>query len=138
MPRATLIESGDEHHWVLLDHRVTQLVIDTTSVRLQSWSLDSSMEIRLAGPFVLRQPSGAERTLDPAATEGLAPVLALLRRLVQSITVTRDGNLTIELGDGLALVARAPGRADAWEIQGGGALEGMGYRAPPQGGAAWS
>ena len=26
--KAQLIESEDEHHWVLLDHRVTQLVID--------------------------------------------------------------------------------------------------------------
>ena len=45
---AQLIESDDEHHWVLLDHRVTQLVIDRSSVRIQTWSLDGSADIRLA------------------------------------------------------------------------------------------
>ena len=136
MPRATLIESSDEHHWVLLDHRVTQLVIDMRSLRLQTWSLDASAEIRLSVPFTLRLPSGAERPMDPERTETLAPALAVLRRYVQSVTATRHGELTVELGEGYALVVRPGVRADAWEISGGGALEGMSYRARP-GRAPW-
>lgn len=130
---ATLIESPDEHHWVLLDHQVTQIVVDAGSFRVQTWSLDGSAEIRCSAPFALRQSSGAVRTLDPAETETLAPVLALLRRRLESITITRDGELTAAFSGGLSLVIggrRADGsgrRTAGWEVQGGGALEGMSY-----------
>ena len=128
---ATLIESPDEHHWVLLDHQVTQLVIDASSFRIQTWSLDASAEIRCAAPFTLRQASGAERVLDPADTETLAPVLSLLHRRLESITVSRDGELTAAFSGGVSLaVGRVMGgrRGAAWEVQGGGALEGMSYQ----------
>jgi hypothetical protein len=130
---ATLIESPDEHHWVLLDHQVTQLVVDAGSFRVQTWSLEGSAEIRCAVPFTLRQASGSERTIDPTATETLAPILALLRRRLESITVTRDGELTAAFSGGASIVVRARtsgggGRRGAgWEVQGGGALEGMSY-----------
>ena len=131
---ATLIESPDEHHWVLLDHQVTQLVIDGTSFRVQTWSLDASADIRCAAPFTVRLASGAERSIDPSATETLGPVLSLLRRRLESITVTRDGELTATFSGGISLIVggRTPSgdrarRGAAWEVQGGGALEGMSY-----------
>jgi Family of unknown function (DUF6188) len=129
---ATLIESPDEHHWVLLDHQVTQIVIDASSFRVQTWSLEGSAEIRCAVPFTLHQGSGVGRALDPAETETLAPILGLLRRRLESLTITRDGELTAAFGGGVSLiVGRRPagaGRRDAgWEVQGGGALEGMSY-----------
>lgn len=130
---ATLIESPDEHHWVLLDHQITQIVVDTSSFRIQTWSLEGSAEIRCSAPFTLRQPSGTERTIDPTDTETLAPLLALLRRRVESLTITRDGELTIAFSGGTNIVvsARTSGtsgrRAPGWEVQGGGALEGMSY-----------
>lgn len=124
---ATLIESSDEHHWVLLDHQVTQLVVESASLRIQTWALDASAEIRCAAPFALRQSSGAERTLDPSETETLAPLLTLLRRRLESITVTRDGELTAGFSGGTSLVVPSGRRTPAWEVQGGGALEGMSY-----------
>jgi hypothetical protein len=124
---ATLIESPDEHHWVLLDHQVTSLVIDATSFRVQTWSLDASAEIRCAAPFTLRQASGAERVLDPAETETLAPVLSLLRRRLESVTVTRDGELTAAFSGGVTIAVGGRRGPAAWEVQGGGALEGMSY-----------
>ena len=135
--QASLIQSADEHHWVLLDHRVTELAVDARSLRFLTWSLDGSTEVRVAAPFVLRAPGGGERTLDPVETLTLSPVLALLRRRVASLTVTRDGELTVELGDGGALVVRPDPRVAAWELQGGGTLEGMAYRCPPGGGTGW-
>src|SRR5687768_463329 len=135
--QASLIESPDEHHWVLLDHRVTQLVVDVRSLRLQTWSLDGSTELRLEAPFALRTAAGAERIIDPTETLALAPVLALLRRRVASLTVARTGDLTVEFGDGSALVARPSPRQDAWELQGGGTLEGMAYRCRPGGEMGW-
>ena len=124
---ATLIESPDEHHWVLLDHQVTSLVVDATSFRVQTWSLDASVEIRCASSFTLRQSSGIERLLDPAETETLAPILSLLRRRLESVTVMRDGELTAAFSGGVSLVVGGRRGPAAWEVQGAGALEGMSY-----------
>lgn len=132
--QSSLIQSTDEHHWVLLDHRVTQLAVDARALRIQSWALDGSTELRVAAPFTLRGAGGAERTLDPVETLTLGPALALLRRRLASLTITRDGELTCDFGDGVALVVAPDRRIDAWELQGGGALEGMAYRCPPGGG----
>jgi hypothetical protein len=137
MMTATLIESQDEHHWVLLDHRVTELAFDTRSVRFRTWSLDASAEVWCAAPISLRQASGAERRLDPAETEKLGPLLALLRRPVQSITLTRGGELSVAFGGGLTLSVAADRRIDAWEVQGGGALEGLRYRCVAGGEMVW-
>jgi hypothetical protein len=132
-----LIESPDEHHWVLLDHRVTQLLIDPSSFRFQTWSLDASAEIRCSAPFRLRQATGAERVLDPRATETLAPVLTLLQRRIESLTITRRGELTADFGGGVSLTVEPHPRYEAWEIQGGGALEGMRYLCHIGGGSPW-
>lgn len=135
---ASLIESPDEHHWVLLDHRVTELAMDMQSFRFQTWSLDGSAAVRVAAPFTLRLTSGgAERTLDPAETQALAPTLALLRRRMTSLTVTSAGELSAEFADGMALLVRPSLRLEAWEVVGGGLLEGLSYRCPPGGGAPW-
>jgi Family of unknown function (DUF6188) len=135
--KATLIESAQEHHWVLLDARVTQLVIDPSSFRFQAWSLDASAEVRVAAPFTLHLPSGAERSFDPEQTEGLAPALAILRRPLQSLTITRAGELTADFGDGMSIVVRPHARYEAWEVQGGGSLEGMDYLCHAGGGTPW-
>ena len=128
---AQLIESEDEHHWVLLDHRVTQLVIDRTSIRIQTWSLDGSADIRLAAPFVMRLASGATRHIDPTDTERLAPCLTLVGLGVRSVTVARGGSLTLAFTDGSNLTAASDPRRAAWDVQGGGVLEGMAYAAEP-------
>jgi hypothetical protein len=135
--RTSLIESPDEHHWVLLDYRIAQLAADASSVRLLAWSLEASLELRLASPFVLHTSAGGERRLDPEQPETLAPLLALLRRPLSSLTITRAGELTLRLGDGTTLAAPASARRDAWDVSGGGALEGMAYRAAG-GGPPWA
>jgi hypothetical protein len=135
--RATLIQNADEHHWMLLDYRVTQLLIDPGSFRLQSWSLEGSVEIRFGAPFSLISARGGERRLDPEQTEALAPVLALLRRPLQSITVSRDGELAVEFSDGVSLRSAPHPRYEAWEVQGAGALEGMSYQCDVGGGSPW-
>ena len=132
--QSSLIESPDEHHLVLLEHHVTQLAVDPRSLRIQSWSLDGSTEVRIAAPFTLRLPGGAVRTIDPVETPTLAPVLALVRRRMTSLTVARTGELTLEFGDGSELVVAPDRRVEAWELQGGGALEGLAYRCPVGGG----
>jgi hypothetical protein len=134
---ASLIPTDDEHHWVLLDHQVTALTVDPRALRLQTWSLDGSTDVRVAAPFTLAVGGAAARTLDPIETLTLAPALALLRRRLASLTVTREGELTAAFADGGTLVVPPDRRAVAWEVQGGGALEGMAYRAPTAGERLW-
>ena len=129
--KAQLIESEDEHHWVLLDHRVTQLVIDRSSIRIQTWSLDGSADIRLAAPFAMQLASGATRHVDPSDTERLAPCLALVGLGVRSVTVTRGGTLTLAFTDGSTIAAAPDPRRSGWDVQGGGILEGMAYAGQP-------
>jgi hypothetical protein len=128
---AQLIESDDEHHWVLLDHRVTQLVIDRSSIRIQTWSLEGSADVRLAAPFVVNLASGAARRIDPADTERLSPCLALVGLGVRSVTVTRTGTLTLAFSDGSSIAVTPDPRRPAWDVQGGGILEGMAYAGQP-------
>jgi hypothetical protein len=135
--RGAVITSPDDHHWVLLDHRVTQVVVEVGAVRIHTWTLDASTELRLSAPFRLVSAGGGARALDPAESERLAPVLALLRRPVRSLTITRAGELTLELGDGGAVVVPASPRGEAWAVIGAGSLEGLDYRAPAAGAPAW-
>lgn len=128
---ASLIESEDEHHWVLLEHRITELSLTARTVRIRTWSLDGSLEVSLASPFMLRLASGATKTLDPARPESLAPLLAFVGTPVQSITVTRAGDAAVELGDGASIEAGRDPRNISWELLGGGVLEGLGYRCEP-------
>jgi hypothetical protein len=128
---AQLIESEDEHHWVLLDHRVTQLVIDRASIRIQTWSLDGSSDIRLAGPFVLQLASGGTRHIDPTDAERLAPCLAMVGLGVRSVTVTRTGVLTLAFTDSSSIAVSSDPRRSSWDVQGGGILEGMAYAGQP-------
>ena len=137
MAPAQLIESPGEHHWVLIDHRVTELMVAIASVALRTWSLDASAELTISAPFTLHVPSGAERAVDPQQSETLAPALALLRRYLRSVTITRAGELRADLSDGYALTVPPHPRLEAWVIQGGGALEGMAYRCPAGGGMPW-
>jgi hypothetical protein len=86
------------------DHRVTQLVIDRSSIRIQTWSLEGSGDVRLAAPFVVNLASGAARR-RPSDTERLSPCLALVGLGVRSVTVTRTGTLTLAFSDGSSLSA---------------------------------
>ena len=134
--KAQLIESPEEHHWVLLEHGITEITVYQHALRIRTWSLDGSTEVLLAGPFTLRGPNG-ERRMNPAEPETLGPVLALVGAAIRSLTIRRDGALELQLGDGSVVAAPPDPRADAWRVQGGGVLEGMAYRCPAGGGVPW-
>jgi hypothetical protein len=93
--------------------------------------LEGSADVRLSTPFVMHLASGAARHIDPADTERLAPCLALVGLGVRSVTVTRAGTLTLAFSDGSSLSAAPDPRKAAWDVQGGGILEGMAYAGQP-------
>ena len=134
---AQVVLSPDEHRWSLSGHRVTQLAVDHASVRFQTWTLQASAEVRLAAPFTLREPDGVERRIEPEEPEQAAPLLSLIGRSIELVVVSRSGHLELGFGDGSVVSVAPHPRVDAWELQGGGAFEGMAYRCDAGGGAPW-
>lgn len=134
---ASLDESPERHAWTFDAQPVTQLCADRASCRLESWSLQASFEIRLSVPFRLTLPDGSSREIDPEASEQLAPMLTLIGREVMYMTVTRVGSLEVGFSDGSIVSAGSHPRHEAFEVNGGGALEGMRYLARSGGGSPW-
>jgi hypothetical protein len=134
---AEISETPNEHRWRLHDHRITQLTLDLGSFRFLTWTLDASAEVRLGVPFTFREPDAVEHIIDPDEPEQLSPLLSLLGRTIELLVATRHGELTLAFGDGSSLHAIPHPRFEAWEVQGGGALEGMSYLCAPGGGPPW-
>ena len=134
---ATFEQHDDRHLWTLADHRVTQLVVELGAVRLVTWTLDASLDVRLGTAFTLRQADGIDRVADPDEPERLAPLLTLVGRWAETLTVTNGAELVLTFSDGTLLAARPDPRYEAWQVQGGGALEGLTYVARPGGGSPW-
>jgi hypothetical protein len=74
---ATLDESPDRHRWTFDAHRITRLSVEPSALRIETWTLESSAEVRIAAPFRYREPDGSARTIDPAEPD---PVLEALER----------------------------------------------------------
>ena len=134
---ATLDELPDRHRWTLHDHRVTQLVVELGAARLVTWTLHASLDVRLGVPFVVRQADGEDRPAAPDEPEQLAPLLTLVGRWLETLTATAAGGLRLAFSDGTELRIATDPRYEAWQVQGGGALEGLAYVARPGGGTPW-
>jgi hypothetical protein len=134
---AELEDLEDQHAWTFSDHRVTQFCVEMTSCRLQSWSLQESLEVRLASPFELTLADGSMRRIDPTAHEQLAPLLTLVGRALMQLVVSRSGDLELRLSDGTLIETRTRATRANFEVNGAGALEGMSYIAGGSGGPLW-
>ena len=148
---AALEEYEDRHEWQFGGLRVAELLVEPNAFRLATWSLDASLEIRCGATCALVDADGPTYTLDPGAgapsmmfppgpagdAERLAPLLRVLRRLVPRLTIGRDGALAVEFSGGLRLEVAPHRDYAAWEMHGGGALEGLTYVCPPGGGVPW-
>ena len=134
---AALEEYEDRHEWQFGGLRVAELLVEPNAFRLATWSLDASLEIRCGATCALADADGPTYTLDPGDAERLAPLLRVLRRLVPRLTIGRDGALAVEFSGGLRLEVAPHRDYAAWEMHGGGALEGLTYVCPPGGGVPW-
>jgi hypothetical protein len=134
---ASLDELPDRHLWTLHDHRVTQLVVELGAVRLATWTLHASLDVRVGVPFTIRQADGIDRTADPDEPEQLAPLLTLVGRWIETFAATASAELALTFSDGTILTVAADPRHEAWQVQGGGGLEGLSYVARPGGAKPW-
>jgi hypothetical protein len=134
---AKLKHSEFEHAWELEGHRVTQLAIDPHSVRLLTWSLQASAELRLGVPFDFTEIDGIVHRVVPDEPETIAPLLTLINRTILSLRVTRPGYLHASFADGSSLAIGPDRKVEAWEVSGAGALEGMRYLCAPGGSVPW-
>ena len=135
---AELDERPDRHVLTLLDHRVTQFVVELGAVRLLTWTLHDALELRVDVPFTLRQADGLSRRVDPREPEQLAPLLTLVGRRAEALEMGRDGALLVAFSDGTIVAVEPHVRHEAWRVQGAGGLEGLDYRCPAGGGAPWA
>jgi hypothetical protein len=131
---AKLNESYDRHDWTLRDHRITQLCVDAGACRMQSWTLQDSLEIRLGARFSLTLIDGTSREIDPEYPEQLAPLLTMVGREIVHMVVTRSGSLSVRLSDGSLIEIDSSSRHEAFQVNGGGAMEGIAYVAQSGGG----
>src|SRR5690348_1558665 len=134
---AELEDLKDQHAWSFSDHRVTQLCVEMTSCRLQSWSLQESLEVRFASPFELSLADGSTRRIDPTAQEQVAPLLTLVGRALMQLVVSRSGDLDLRLSDGTVIEMRTRATRASFEVNGAGALEGMSYISGVASGPLW-
>ncbi|MGH9885828.1 MAG: DUF6188 family protein [bacterium] len=134
---ASLEESPEQHVWTFDAQPITQLCVDRASCRVESWSLHASFEIRFAVPFRIALADGSSREIDPEASEQVAPMLTAIGREVVRLVVTRRGALELSLSDGSVVSVDSHPRYEAFEVNGGGALEGMRYLAARGGGVPW-
>jgi hypothetical protein len=100
---ATLEESADRHRWTFDAHHVTRLSVEPSAMRIETWALEASAEVRIAAPFHYREPDGSERAIDPSEPERLAPLLGLLQCRLEWLEVARAGEITLRFGDGSEL-----------------------------------
>ncbi len=133
----TFDDYPDRHVWTLGNHRVTQLVVEPGATRLVTWTLQASVDVRIGARFALRHADGEARAIDPDEPEQLAPLLTLVGRALETMTVLRRGELVLTFSDGTILAAGPHRRYEAWHVQGGGELEGMAYRCEPGGRVPW-
>jgi len=117
----------------MLQCTVTQICFDASSVRLSSWSLTSTLEIRITIPFVLVQANGSRSEIDPEISKQLAPVLSLLRETIVSLQIETSGALKVLIGNGGQVVLEVPlhPEYEAFEIKGTGEFSDVQYLAGP-------
>ena len=135
--KADFQRAADEHRWNLRDATVTQLVIDPASVRIVSWHLRGSTDIRLGQCFTYTEADGTERLVDPGHPEQAAPLLALVTHRIDEVTVHRSGVLHLRFGDGSRIRIEPHPQFEAWEARGEGALGDLNYLCIPGGGPPW-
>lgn len=84
---ANFEQSPDQHTWTFESQPVTQVCVDRTSCRVESWTLQASLEIRFDAVFGLALADGTYREIDPDASEQVAPMLTLIGREVMRLVV---------------------------------------------------
>jgi Family of unknown function (DUF6188) len=116
----SLVEHED--HWDLLPlvgRAVTRCLVDH-AFGLQFWSPEAEIELRIEGPFTLREAGGEELSLVPEETTSLGPALRLFRREVSSARAHKDGRLEVIFTDGSTLSVGPDQKYEAWELTGSG------------------
>jgi hypothetical protein len=134
---AYLDRAPERHTWTFSGSPVTQLVVDSASVRLQAWTLDATVELRLESPFRFTDAERGRVDVDPAAAVQVAPMLALLGVGLRRMILRRDGELVVEFASGALIEAAPDAGYEAYEVQVDGPGGRTAYLAMPGGAPLW-
>lgn len=118
-------EFDDRRIWAIGGHEVTRLCVDYR-VTIEIWwrdeaSPDNYVTIQIGNSFVLHR-GGAQIEVIPEQITTVAPVLQILHRPVESLTVYRDGRLVLRMCDGDEIVVEKDAHFESWETHGTGEL----------------
>jgi hypothetical protein len=75
-----------------------------------------SCELRIERPFTIVVPGWGIHRVDPDEAVDLEQALSLLRRKVDSATVTKEGDLKLHLGDRTTLQVAPDENFEAWTL----------------------
>ena len=108
-----------EEYWELplAGHSVTRCYVDH-AFGLQFWSKSAEFELRIEGPFTLREPGGKKRSLRPMEVHSLGSALGLFQRRVEFARAYKDGHLDILFSGGWELSVSPDPDYEAWELTG--------------------
>jgi len=117
--------AGREVTRLLLDYRFT----------LEMWTREDTLQITLAQKFEYVR-DGITYLINPDEKSGICRVLFVLYQMIDSVTATSNGRLTIVFRNGDRIVSEPHDQYEAWDI---GNLRGLRLIALPGGGLAkWS
>jgi len=91
----------------------------------------SYVKVQIGQPCTLRLASDQELLLVPEDTTTLVPVLSLFNTEVRRVEIRRNGQLSIDFGEGRGLRVPADPTYEAWEL--GGSALGFMLVCPPGG-----
>jgi hypothetical protein len=127
--------------WVLpaAGELVTRCCVENAAVRILCQSM---LEISIEEPFTLVTPDGHSHALDPdpgGNPMDLAPILRIVRQVIQEGIAFKDGRLLLVFGDDSRIDVPSGQDFEAWNIAGPGGPEGLKIVSVPGGELAiWS
>jgi hypothetical protein len=127
---------SDRREWTFSEAIVTEVRFDAAGLRLEIWTSESELSIRLASRIQYTHPRG-EVTLNPGQTTSLGPLLSLLGLSLISAAVFRTGSLSLCFTQGHTVLIDPDPQFEAWEAQGTGIAKRFRYLCGPGGGSPW-
>src|SRR3979411_3322138 len=122
--QSRMIEYPDRRVWHLKDYEVETLILSYTLIMYlhgpPNKQQSNDATIQIYGPFFFRHQK-LETEFDPAHPETLGPVLDILHKRVESLTVFRSGNLILSFENGDEITVEKRWDVETWESFGKGA-----------------
>lgn len=127
----------DAHEWHFAGLRVTALTFDTSSVRLEAWSPDTPIAIRVSTAFAFSKAELPQAMVDPEMPSSGAALLQLVSAQIERLVITCAGWLTAEFDSSCRIEVVPHATFEAWEASIRAPGHSAEYLCMPGGGPPW-